>query len=173
MSQNMVITQPRPYTMTTVSNQWTSGICDCIDDLPQCCFAYWCFPCFACNTTSEFGECFCLPLMDSLCNATQMMFIPTCVPPVAMSMRVAVRNRYGIQGDMTGDCVHATMCNICSWCQVAREIKRRRQTHTIITAQPPVVMGAQQYMMSTQPGIVTSQATIAAAPQGFLLPRVM
>ena len=68
---------------------------------------------------------------------------------------------------MTADCVYATFCNVCSWCQVAREIKRRKQTHTIINAQPGI-MGAQQYMMTTQPGVITSQPMISAAPQAVL-----
>ncbi|XP_042258052.1 placenta-specific gene 8 protein-like [Thunnus thynnus] len=160
--------QPQPPTLIAVhSNQWSTGICDCFDDLNVCCFAYWCFPCFACKTTSEFGECFCLPLLDMLWTSTQMACIPTCIPPISMSLRVAVRNRYGIQGDMTADCVYATFCNVCSWCQVAREIKRRKQTHTIINAQPGL-MGAQQYMMTTQPGVITSQPMISAAPQAVL-----
>lgn len=36
MSDKRVVTQPRPFIETTVSNQWTSGICDCVHDLPQC-----------------------------------------------------------------------------------------------------------------------------------------
>lgn len=76
------------------------------------------------------------------------------------------------QGDMTADCVYATACNICSWCQMAREIKRRRQSHTVITAQP-VHMVAQQYMMTTQAGAVTSQPAILPVPQGALIPRAM
>lgn len=36
MSDKRVMTQPRPFIETTVSNQWTSGICDCFHDLPQC-----------------------------------------------------------------------------------------------------------------------------------------
>uniref|UniRef100_A0A3B4VBP2 Plac8 onzin related protein 6 n=1 Tax=Seriola dumerili TaxID=41447 RepID=A0A3B4VBP2_SERDU len=116
MSKNMVVTQPRPYIMTTVSNQWTSGICDCFQDLPQCCSGFWCFPCLACATTAYFGECFCLPLMDMI----------TLCPVVSMSMRVAMRYHYKIQGDMGSDCVYSYFFNVCSWCQMAREIKRRR-----------------------------------------------
>uniref|UniRef100_A0A667YZW9 Placenta-specific gene 8 protein-like n=1 Tax=Myripristis murdjan TaxID=586833 RepID=A0A667YZW9_9TELE len=129
-------------------HQWPAG--PCCPDSDRCCFAYWCFPCFACSTTSEFGECFCLPLLDVLWTTLQLVSFPTCTPPVSMAMRVAVRNRYGIQGDMSGDCVYATFCNICSWCQMAREIKRRSHTLTVINAQPT--------MMASQPMIVTSQS---------------
>uniref|UniRef100_A0A7N9AMA9 Cornifelin-like n=1 Tax=Mastacembelus armatus TaxID=205130 RepID=A0A7N9AMA9_9TELE len=98
--------QPQTTTLITAqSDQWSTGILGCCDDMDICCFGCWCFPCFTCDTASRFGECFCLPLLD--------MF--------------AVRYRYKIQGDMTGDCMYATFCTVCSWCQVAREIKRRKE----------------------------------------------
>ncbi|XP_051284932.1 placenta-specific gene 8 protein [Dicentrarchus labrax] len=166
MATNVFISNNQPQAPTLVavqSNQWSTGICDCFDDLNVCCFAYWCFPCFACNTTSEFGECCCLPLLDLMWNAVQMMFVPSCTPPVSMSMRVAVRTRYGIQGDLSSDCMYATFCNVCSWCQIAREMKRRKQPLTVVSAQP-MYAGPQQYMITTQPGVVTSQPMISAAP---------
>lgn len=36
MSEKTIVGQPRPYIMTTGNNEWTSGICDCFQDLPQC-----------------------------------------------------------------------------------------------------------------------------------------
>ncbi|XP_071187491.1 uncharacterized protein [Salvelinus alpinus] len=143
---------------TTHSNQWSTGICGCFDDLQVCCFAYWRFPCFACTTTSEFGECFCLPLLDVLMGFTQLVGVSSCTPPVSMSMRVAVCNRYAIHGDIMADCVYSTFCNICPWCQMPREIKRRRQTFTVITAQSAMLPG-QNTVMASQPGVNTSQPT--------------
>ncbi|KAM4597519.1 cornifelin homolog [Polymixia lowei] len=166
----MVVSQPKPFIVSNFSNQWSSGICDCFEDLPQCCFAYWCFPCFACATTSEFGECFCLPLLDVLWSTLQLASVPSCTPPVSMSMRVAVRSRYGIQGDMMGDCVYATFCNMCSWCQMAREIKRRSQTLTVINAQPNV-MATQPIIMATQQAVIASQPVMTT--QGVLTSRLM
>uniref|UniRef100_A0A674EAK8 Plac8 onzin related protein 6 n=1 Tax=Salmo trutta TaxID=8032 RepID=A0A674EAK8_SALTR len=125
------------------------------------CFAYWYFPCFACTTTSVFGECFCLPLLDVLMGFTQLVEVSSCTPPVYMSMRVAVRNRYAIHvayGTLCKDCVYSTFCNICSWCQLAWEIKRRRQTFTVINAQSTMLLG-QNTVMASQPGVNTSQPT--------------
>ncbi|KAJ8337777.1 hypothetical protein SKAU_G00367430 [Synaphobranchus kaupii] len=122
MTTNVIIQQPQ----AVQSKQWSTGICDCFDDLAVCCLGYWCLPCFACKTTADFGEnCF-LPLVDTLCSFTQMIGVPICVPPVAFAMRVGVRNRYGIKGDMCSDCISATFCTMCSWCQVSREIKLRK-----------------------------------------------
>ncbi|XP_026209103.1 cornifelin-like [Anabas testudineus] len=169
MATNVVINnQPRqsPTVISVQSNQWSTGICDCFDDLEICCFASWCLPCFACKTASDFGECFCLPLLDMVFLAFQMLLCPTCIPPVSMSMRVAVRHHYKIQGDMCGDCVYTTFCNICSWCQMAREIKRHKQSMTFITTQA-VYTGDQQFLV-TQPGVVASQPVMATAPQAIL-----
>ncbi len=47
MSEKIVTNEPRPFIMNTVSNQWTSGICDCFHDLPQC----MCTSLFLCNLT--------------------------------------------------------------------------------------------------------------------------
>nr|XP_046184360.1 placenta-specific gene 8 protein-like [Oncorhynchus gorbuscha] len=141
-------TSMTPALIATHSNQWGTGICGCFDDLQVCCFAYWCFPCFAYTTTSKFGECFCLPLLDILMGFTHP----------SMSMKVAVCNRYAIHGDMMADCVYSTFCNICSWCQLAREIKRRRQTFTVINAQSAMLPG-QNMVMASQPGVNTSQTT--------------
>lgn len=51
------------------------------------CFAFWCCPCFACRTTKRYGQCLCLPLLD----------IFGCIPPITTSMRVSMRQRYGIK----------------------------------------------------------------------------
>ncbi|KAG5853332.1 hypothetical protein ANANG_G00072070 [Anguilla anguilla] len=146
MTTNVIIQQPPAVQVGMVqSNQWSTGICDCFDDLPSCCLGYWCFPCFACKTTSEFGECACLPGGRPVYTRAVCRYTLLCAP-VSFAMRAGVRNRYGIQGDMCSDCIYATFCNVCSWCQISREIKRRRQTLLFVNVQPtpvaavPVVM---------------------------------
>uniref|UniRef100_A0A8C8CCP2 Plac8 onzin related protein 2 n=1 Tax=Oncorhynchus tshawytscha TaxID=74940 RepID=A0A8C8CCP2_ONCTS len=79
------------------------------------CFGFWCCPCHACIHTREYGQCLCLPLLD----------IFGIIPPVTMSMRVSMRQRYGIKGTICNDCVNATCCNCCVWCQMSREMKSR------------------------------------------------
>lgn len=79
-----------------------------------------------------------------------------------------------IQGDMTGDCVYATFCNMCSWCQMAREIKRRSLTLTIVNAQPATMVPSQPVMMAAHPGVIASQPMITSAvPHTIMAPRVM
>ncbi|KAB5579193.1 hypothetical protein PHYPO_G00192280 [Pangasianodon hypophthalmus] len=121
----MVVQQPSPVVVvnTTHSNQWSSGICDCCDNLADCCFAFWCFPCFACNTASNFGECLCLPMLD---------YGP--IPPITLAMRASMRERYGIQGSICNDCIYSFFCLPCVWCQMSREMRARKQSVTVINA---------------------------------------
>ncbi|XP_041657521.1 cornifelin homolog B-like [Cheilinus undulatus] len=112
-----VIRQPQYQMDSRESDQWGSGICDCCDDVPECCFAFWCCPCFACRTSREYGQPLCLPLLEIFGGA---------IRPITMSMRVSMRERYGIKDTMCKDCLFATFCVSCSWCQMSREIKRRK-----------------------------------------------
>lgn len=36
MADKGIVSQPRPFIGNSVSNNWSSGICDCTQDLPQC-----------------------------------------------------------------------------------------------------------------------------------------
>ncbi|XP_026152420.1 cornifelin-like [Mastacembelus armatus] len=163
MATNIFMNNQQPQTTTLItaqSDQWSTGILGCCDDMDICCFGCWCFPCFTCDTASRFGECFCLPLLD-MCAFR--FCLPSCAN-ISMSMRVAVRYRYKIQGDMTGDCMYATFCTVCSWCQVAREIKRRSVTFTLVNAQPAYI-GVQEGLVATQPAVVSAQPVVSVISQ--------
>ncbi|XP_029029586.1 cornifelin-like [Betta splendens] len=118
MTTTMVVTQPQPAMISRESQEWSSGICDCTQDVPECCFAFWCLPCFTCITAKKYGECLCLPLLDYI-------GFGGCIPAVTMSMRASMRQRYGIQGTMCKDCAFSTFCVPCVWCQMSREMKAR------------------------------------------------
>ncbi|XP_054902649.1 cornifelin homolog B-like [Poeciliopsis prolifica] len=118
MSTTLVIQKPPPTQVVEVMNprEWSTGLFDCLGDLKTCCFAYWCFPCFACKTSKDYGEHLCLPLLDAF---------GWCVPPITLGMRVSMRHRYGIDGSLPNDCVLSSFCTVCIWCQMAREIEKR------------------------------------------------
>uniref|UniRef100_A0A3Q0RNF7 Plac8 onzin related protein 2 n=1 Tax=Amphilophus citrinellus TaxID=61819 RepID=A0A3Q0RNF7_AMPCI len=111
-----VLTQPREIFISSAEADWASGICDCCEDTKQCCFACWCCPCFACKTTKEFGQCLCLPVLD----------VFGCIRPITMSIRVSIRQRYGIKGNLCIDCLCSTFCVPCVWCQMATEMKKQK-----------------------------------------------
>ncbi|XP_007231232.3 cornifelin homolog isoform X2 [Astyanax mexicanus] len=126
MTTKVVITPPSMVLESRVSDEWGSGICDCCDDVPECCFAFWCCPCFACIKTKEYGQCLCLPLLD-ICGI---------VPAATLSMRVSMRHRYGIKGTICNDCLIATCCTSCAWCQMSREMNKRSIPIALINARP-------------------------------------
>ncbi|XP_001338157.1 placenta-specific gene 8 protein [Danio rerio] len=147
---------------------WNSGICDCFQDLNSCCYAYWCCPCFACSTAGEFGESTCLPLVDILGPAVMASFgVAFCVPPVTMSLRVAIRHKYNIRGSICNDIAVSCCCVMCSWCQMNREIKARKNAPNMILTTQPLV---QQSTTTTQ--VITSQQTVGmpAAPAVQMVP---
>ncbi|KAG7256220.1 hypothetical protein CRUP_035848 [Coryphaenoides rupestris] len=99
--------------------QWSSGLCDCWQDMGDCCLALCCLPVFTCQVSRAAGVCPCLPLLDCL----------GCVPPASLAVRAAVRQRYGIQGGVWSDCFYGCCCYTLSWLQISRELKRRAAGH--------------------------------------------
>ncbi|KAG7322690.1 hypothetical protein KOW79_014036 [Hemibagrus wyckioides] len=126
MTTKMVIKQPQPVLESKESDEWHSGICDCCDNKAECCFVFWCCPCFACMKTKEYGQCLCLPLLD-MCGI---------VSPATWAMRVSMRHRYGIKGTLCNDCLIATCCTPCTWCQMSREMKLRAIPIALLNARP-------------------------------------
>ncbi|XP_068446242.1 uncharacterized protein [Clinocottus analis] len=141
---------------------WESGLCDCFEDASTCCYGFWCCPCLACTVSEKFGENRCLPLCDICGPAITAAFgLPLCVPPAVLSLRVAMRNRYGIKGSLCKDIAVACCCEWCSWCQMHREIKRRTKHVTVVVQQ--------QNVMQMQPAPVMMVPAYPAAPvAGFV-----
>uniref|UniRef100_A0A667YI77 Plac8 onzin related protein 6 n=1 Tax=Myripristis murdjan TaxID=586833 RepID=A0A667YI77_9TELE len=139
--------------MTQPQTHWNSDLLDCCDDMNSCCYGFWCCPCFACTTSGKFGENDCLPLLDIFTPAiTAACGIPLCVPPAALSLRVAIRHKYGIKGSLCKDIAVSCFCSWCSWCQMSREIKHRKKSHAVINVQ------AQSAVVNAQPA-----STVVAA----------
>ncbi|KAG5853339.1 hypothetical protein ANANG_G00072150 [Anguilla anguilla] len=132
VQHTVVVAQPTMATswpQNLKTNQWSSGICDCCDDMGICCHGFWSPWTLSCTTTSDFGECCCLPLLDCCGGGI--------IPPVALAMRTAMRERYNIQGTMFNDCCAAVFCTWCVWCQMARELKRHR--NPVVLAAAPLL----------------------------------
>ncbi|XP_074490997.1 uncharacterized protein LOC141767516 [Sebastes fasciatus] len=135
---------------------WNSGLFDCFEDCATCCYGYWCCPCLACTVSERFGENRCLPLCDICTPAITAAFgVPLFVPPAAVSLRAAMRNRYGIEGSICEDIAISCFCTVCSWCQMHRELKHRKKAPTVIN------------VVQTQPAPVT---LMQPAPVMFIQP---
>ncbi|KAM4547171.1 cornifelin homolog B-like [Fundulus diaphanus] len=125
MENKMVIHQPQPVMEVQNSQEWGTGICDCCQDVKECCFAFWCCPCFACITSKKYGEHLCLPLLEVFSYG---------IPAITLAMRTSMRQRYHIEGSIPRDCLLATFCASCVWCQMSREIKRRNIQIILVNA---------------------------------------
>uniref|UniRef100_A0A8C7LHR3 DNA-directed RNA polymerase II subunit 1-like n=1 Tax=Oncorhynchus kisutch TaxID=8019 RepID=A0A8C7LHR3_ONCKI len=163
---------------------WNTGLFDCCQDMNSCCYGFWCCPCLACSTTGEFGESTCLPLVDIIGPACMVAFgVPIIVPPASLSMRVAVRHKYGIQQSLCEDIMASCFCVWCSWCQMAREIKDHKKSCTFTTTQPVAIQvqpptmtnsnvsyttNQQSYTM-TSPQSPNQQGYIMTNPQGYTM----
>uniref|UniRef100_A0A667Z9I6 Plac8 onzin related protein 6 n=1 Tax=Myripristis murdjan TaxID=586833 RepID=A0A667Z9I6_9TELE len=112
MQAPVVTIQPTVYRPAAdlKTQMWSSSLFSCCDDMG--CFGLWCPCCLACQVTSDFGECLCLPLLDGLTGGM--------IPAATMALRSTLRERYHIQ-------VHIRrLVSLCAWCQMARELKLRR-----------------------------------------------
>ncbi|XP_035863198.1 cornifelin-like [Sander lucioperca] len=113
---------------------WSSGLCDCFENSSTCCYGFWCCPCLACTVSERFGENRCLPLCD-ICSPAILaaLGIPLCAaPPAGLSLRAAMRNRYGIKGSLCKDILASCFCGWCNWCQMHRELRHREKTPTVV-----------------------------------------
>ncbi|XP_035509486.1 cornifelin homolog [Morone saxatilis] len=122
--------------------EWNTGLFECCEDTSSCCYGFWCCPCLACTVSGTFGENSCLPLCDIFSPAiTAACGLPLCAPPAGLSMRVALRHRYGLEGSLCRDIATSCFCGWCSWCQMHRELKYRTKTTTVtVDMQPAPVM---------------------------------
>ncbi|XP_037553852.1 cornifelin homolog B-like [Nematolebias whitei] len=119
-----------------MSTNWNSGLLSCCDDLASCCYGFWCCPCLACTVAGDFKESYCLPLCDIFSPAVfAACGIPLCVPPAGLSLRVAIRHKYGIKGSLCKDIATSCICVWCNWCQMHREL-RYQSGHGPVTMQP-------------------------------------
>ncbi|XP_041647410.1 cornifelin-like [Cheilinus undulatus] len=150
--------------------EWETGLLDCFEEASTCCYGFWCCPCLTCTVSGRFGENTCLSLWDIGSTLLTLYGIPLCVPPAALSMRVAMRNRYGIKGSLCNDIAVSCFCRWCSWCQMHRELKHRKKYPTFVNVHNQTVFAMQpapammmprgfvaQQNVGTQQGVVTQQ----------------
>ncbi|XP_059197472.1 rhodopsin-like [Centropristis striata] len=134
--------------------EWESALCDCFEDTSSCCYGFWCCPCLACTVSERFGENRCLPFCDICCPfiTASTWGVPLTVPPAVLSLRVAMRNRYGIKGSVCNDILASCFCGWCAWCQMHRELKHRKKTPSVITVQSQTVVQMQPAPEMMAPG---------------------
>lgn len=89
------------------TREWTSGLCNCLDDIGTCCCVFWC-PCIVQKeNANRMGENTC---------------ISCCVPGGDIAIRSKLRHVGGIKGSICNDCCVMTWCPLCALCQMRREM---------------------------------------------------
>jgi len=128
------------------SNQWSSSLFSCCDDIGIC-FYGWCCPwCSLASTMTKYDN-------SNWC-------FNCCTKNVCLSQSIIREGKYNIDGDCCTDILVPCCCMTCVICRLAREVKARgsiNETRSIMqVAQapaPPPQMGAppQAYGQPGQP----------------------
>lgn len=102
MADGVVTAQP-------MSNEWTTGLLGCTEDMGNCCFTMFCPCCSLCSLTRR---------MDITCLHA---LFPYCWPCV----RSDFREKQNIEGSFVMDCLAGWFCTACTACQIHREMDNR------------------------------------------------
>ncbi|XP_077448260.1 PLAC8-like protein 1 isoform X1 [Stigmatopora argus] len=108
------ITQTTVTTITQTGGDWSSGLFDIFEDKFTCIFGALAPCCWDLNLAHQYGESLCYPLL----------------PGSTFGMRVALRERYKIKGNMCDDWIAVCCCYTLAVSQMVREMKRRTVTRT-------------------------------------------
>lgn len=114
-----VLTQPgRGVTTTTITTitqtggDWSTGLLEVWGDMTTCILGATVPCCLDLSLAHHFGECVCLPLL----------------PGSTFALRVGIRERYKIRGNVCEDWSTVCLCYPLAVCQMIREMKRRMKT---------------------------------------------
>ncbi|XVF85416.1 hypothetical protein PTKIN_Ptkin17bG0116400 [Pterospermum kingtungense] len=103
---------------------WSTGLCDCFNDVPNCCITCWC-PCITFGQIAEIIDQGRTPcgvsgaLYGLLCGFTGCACIYSCF------YRSRLRNQYSLEESPCADCCVHFCCESCALCQEYRELKTR------------------------------------------------
>nr|DAD35732.1 TPA_asm: hypothetical protein HUJ06_006372 [Nelumbo nucifera] len=117
---------PPPAFPTQTQRQvpWSTGLCDCCDDVPLCCITCWC-PCITFAQISEI-----IDKGTSSCGMngaiyTIIAYFTGCACLYSCFYRTKLRHQYSLQESPCGDCFVHFCCESCALCQEYRELKSR------------------------------------------------
>ncbi|KAG5531454.1 hypothetical protein RHGRI_026166 [Rhododendron griersonianum] len=103
---------------------WSTGLCDCFDDVHNCCLTCWC-PCITFGRIAEIVD-----KGSSSCGTSGALYtLIACVTgcPFFFSCfyRAKMRQQYSLQDTPCGDCLLHCCCESCALCQEYRELTNR------------------------------------------------
>ncbi|KAL5993958.1 Protein CADMIUM RESISTANCE 2, partial [Asimina triloba] len=103
---------------------WSTGLCDCCDDVGNCCLTCWC-PCVTFGQVAEIVD-----RGSSSCGASGalyalIMFVTGCSCLYSCFYRSKMRRQYALLENPCNDCLVHCCCESCALCQMYRELKNR------------------------------------------------
>ncbi|GLT60370.1 hypothetical protein SLA2020_331390 [Shorea laevis] len=148
-------TLPPPPLQPGTEGTWSSGLCDCLSDIPNCCITCWC-PCVTFGQIAEIVD-----RGSTSCGVSGFIYalIYGCCPGwcciFSCFYRTKMRKQYMSQGNPCADCLTHFFCECCALCQEHRELKSRgfdmslgwhgnMQRQNMGVQMPPVMEGGMQ-----------------------------
>ncbi|XP_075496631.1 protein PLANT CADMIUM RESISTANCE 2-like [Primulina tabacum] len=104
--------------------QWSTGLCDCCSDVPNCCLTCWC-PCITFGQIAEIVD-----QGSTSCGASGALYaliavVTGCTCIYSCFYRSRMRTQYKLQESPCGDCLVHCCCESCALCQEYRELQHR------------------------------------------------
>ncbi|XP_059659165.1 protein PLANT CADMIUM RESISTANCE 2-like [Cornus florida] len=109
---------------------WSTGLCDCFDDVPNCCMTCWC-PCVTFGRVAEIVDRGSTSCAVSGAIYTLIAVVTGCACCFSCCYRSKMRHQYMLQENPCGDCLVHCCCESCALCQEYRELKNRGVDMTI------------------------------------------
>ncbi|KAG6671465.1 hypothetical protein I3842_16G004500 [Carya illinoinensis] len=101
---------------------WSSGLCDCCDDVSSCCLTCWC-PCVAFGRIAEIVDRGSTSCGVSGALYTLILCVTGCSCLYSCFYRSKLRGQYFLEESPCTDCCVHCFCQECALCQEYRELK--------------------------------------------------
>ncbi|XXG40951.1 hypothetical protein AAC387_Pa01g1533 [Persea americana] len=103
---------------------WSTGLCDCCDDVYSCCITCWC-PCITFGQIAEIVD-----RGSSSCAVSGALYmlllcVTGCSCLYSCFYRSKMRGQYFLEETPCADCLVHCCCEPCAMCQEYRELKSR------------------------------------------------
>ncbi|XVE85448.1 hypothetical protein DITRI_Ditri17bG0091900 [Diplodiscus trichospermus] len=103
---------------------WSTGLCNCFSDVPNCCVTCWC-PCITFGRIAEILDQGSTPCGVSGALYALIGWSTGCACIYSCLYRSRMRSQYMLEDSPIGDCCVHFCCETCALCQEYRELKNR------------------------------------------------
>ncbi|CAI9755973.1 unnamed protein product [Fraxinus pennsylvanica] len=112
-----------PQAHVGTPGKWSTGLCGCCSDIPNCCITCWC-PCITFGRIAEIVD-----KGSSSCGVSGVLYtliaITGCACLYSCFYRSKLRRQYMLPENPCADCCVHFCCECCALCQEHRELKNR------------------------------------------------